>query len=303
MTASRILIIDDDPAQHMILQTQLEEAGYEVLHAHNGIAALKLMDRTLPDMILLDINMPGISGFDTLKAIRGRETTQDTPVLFLTSMRDKPNRIQGLELGADDYLVKPVDGDELLARIRAILRRLSRSSRTQVAEASQMTGDLGDLSLSDLLQSMEIGLKTARIALPEMDAEIFVKDGKLVAIRQGDRAGDDALVRILLLERGAFTVWFGELPAKITETPRPVTSALMTTAAAVDDIRDKLARMKVTDVSVKVIDTTGGFQALAPYLNQPPILFLQLVVNLPGKLEQNLILLARAAREGRLSKA
>jgi len=116
----RILVVDDDPPSVKMTAFLLREEGYQVLTANNGNDALKLAEQEDPDLILLDVMMPGLDGFATLREIRSRFAI---PVIFLSAKGETSDRVAGLELGADDYLAKPFEPSELLARVKAVLRR------------------------------------------------------------------------------------------------------------------------------------------------------------------------------------
>lgn len=122
---ARILIVDDNPKY---LQDALPMYGYEVLVATDGLQALKVLSKTnfkdqLIDLILLDIMMPNMNGWDTLKAIRSNEKTKHIPIIVLTAINEEQKMVSGLKIGADDYIVKPFVLPNLLARIEAVLRR------------------------------------------------------------------------------------------------------------------------------------------------------------------------------------
>lgn len=116
----RILVVDDDPPSVKMTAFLLREEGYEVLAANNGRDALLLLEREKPDLVLLDVMMPGLDGFETLRQIRSRDSI---PVIFLSAKGETADRVAGLEIGADDYLAKPFEPSELLARVKAVLRR------------------------------------------------------------------------------------------------------------------------------------------------------------------------------------
>jgi DNA-binding response OmpR family regulator len=115
-----ILIVDDEPRIRDFVRMNLEMEHYRVLEASNGLEALEQLREYLPDLIVLDVMMPEMDGFETLKAIREVSTV---PVIMLTVRQSEQDRIHGLDLGADDYLAKPFSPRELLSRIRALLRR------------------------------------------------------------------------------------------------------------------------------------------------------------------------------------
>ncbi|BBL78206.1 DNA-binding response regulator [Rubrobacter xylanophilus] len=124
----KILLVDDDAALLEVTSILLVSEGYEVLAAEDGIEALEMLGREEPDLVVLDIMMPKLSGFEVLKKIRERS---DVPVILLTAKSQSVDKVVGLELGADDYITKPFDTKELLARIKAILRRLGRTEGTR----------------------------------------------------------------------------------------------------------------------------------------------------------------------------
>ena len=118
---SRILIVDDEPEIVRGLEDNLRFEGYQTATATDGREALVVAAREAPDLILLDIMMPGLSGWDVCRELRGRGI--DVPIIMLTARGEEGDRVRGLELGADDYITKPFSLRELLARVRAVLRR------------------------------------------------------------------------------------------------------------------------------------------------------------------------------------
>lgn len=128
--AERVLIIDDDARLSAMLADYLTEAGLTVKRAGDGESGLQMMAREQPDIVVLDLMMPGIDGLETCRRIRARS---DVPILMLTAKGEETDRIVGLELGADDYLPKPFNPRELLARLRAILRRRLAPARGRIA--------------------------------------------------------------------------------------------------------------------------------------------------------------------------
>jgi len=122
----RILLVDDERAIVESLRYALEKEGYEVLDSGEGGEALELARRSAPDLILLDIMLPGMSGFEICRVLRQESTV---PILMLTARADEPDRVVGLDLGADDYITKPFSLREVLARVRAALRRAQVGAR------------------------------------------------------------------------------------------------------------------------------------------------------------------------------
>ena len=120
MSSAQILIVDDEPQIRRVLRTTLTSQGYTVAEAKNGDEALEQIREERPDLILLDVNMPGRSGLEVCHEIRG---TSDIPIIMLTVRNTERDKVQALDTGADDYVVKPFGSEELMARIRAALRR------------------------------------------------------------------------------------------------------------------------------------------------------------------------------------
>lgn len=118
-----VLVVDDDSALLEVMTIMLSSEGYRVLSAEDGDEALRLFEREEPEMVVLDIMLPKVSGFEVLKELREQS---EVPVVMLTAKSQSVDKVVGLELGADDYITKPFDTKELLARVKAIMRRTGR---------------------------------------------------------------------------------------------------------------------------------------------------------------------------------
>lgn len=121
----RILVVDDEPDITALVAYHLAKAGYRVSTAASGPDALKAAREERPDVVVLDLMLPGVGGYQVLEALRAREETRDVGVILLTARREEADRIRGLSLGADDYLTKPFSPQELTLRVAALLRRLA----------------------------------------------------------------------------------------------------------------------------------------------------------------------------------
>jgi two-component system phosphate regulon response regulator PhoB len=130
MSGERVLVVDDEPDIVALVAYHLAKAGYRVATASSGTDALESARRERPAIIVLDLMLPGMSGYEVLEQLRANEATRDVAVLMLTARREEADRIQGLSLGADDYLTKPFSPQELVLRVGAILRRLSAGGAT-----------------------------------------------------------------------------------------------------------------------------------------------------------------------------
>lgn len=137
--AARVLVIDDDRELCALIAAYLDPLGYEVEMVHDGLAGAERALAAPFQAVILDVNLPGMDGFEVLKRLR---STSDVPILMLTSRGEETDRIVGLEMGADDYLPKTFSSRELLARLRAVTRRNTRSSAAERREAEIVVGPL-----------------------------------------------------------------------------------------------------------------------------------------------------------------
>jgi len=140
MKQFRVLVVDDEERILNFLKSKLKVSGYEVLTASNGVEALEQVQAQEPDLVVLDVMMPKMDGFETLKELR---TFSSVPVIILSAKGANADKVKGLALGADDYLAKPFSPDELVARIEAVRRRLASAENRKVYE--QLS--LGDLTI------------------------------------------------------------------------------------------------------------------------------------------------------------
>ncbi|MFU0799254.1 MAG: response regulator transcription factor [Xylanivirga thermophila] len=124
MQPQKIIVVDDDPNIGQLVKLYLEKEGYEVEHYLNGIDTLNAFRQSSPNLIILDIMLPGMDGWDVCKEIR---KVSDVPIIMLTAKGETFDKVLGLELGADDYIVKPFDTKELVARVKAVLRRAQQT--------------------------------------------------------------------------------------------------------------------------------------------------------------------------------
>ncbi len=127
--ADRVLVVDDEPDIVALVAYHLVKAGYRVSTAASGPDAVAQARQERPALIVLDLMLPGMSGFEVLEQLRAEEDTRDVAVLMLTARKDEPDRIRGLSLGADDYLTKPFSPPELILRVGAILRRIQQGQQ------------------------------------------------------------------------------------------------------------------------------------------------------------------------------
>ena len=142
---SRILIVDDDHEIVRLVRAYLEKAGFAVLYAYNGETALHTLRREHPDLLVLDLMLPDRDGWDVTRLIRADKSLAETPIIMLTARVEDSEKIVGLEIGADDYITKPFNPRELVARVRALLRRSQSGARStsQVLQTGNLSLDIG----------------------------------------------------------------------------------------------------------------------------------------------------------------
>ena len=138
--AKKILVIDDEPKIVEICQDYLVKAGFEVAHAYDGLDGLALARRSQPDLVVLDLMLPGMDGLDVCRELR-RES--NVPIVMLTARVEETDKLIGLELGADDYITKPFSPRELVARVRTVLRRGTGNPQADLIHAGDLTLDRG----------------------------------------------------------------------------------------------------------------------------------------------------------------
>lgn len=140
-TPPRILIVEDEPAIAELLTINLKHNGFAPVWSGDGVAAQRELDAVLPDAILLDWMLPGQSGLSLARKWRANPRTKDVPIILLTAKGDEPDKIAGLDSGADDYITKPFSIKELLARVRAVLRRRTPELTTQTLAIGELMLD------------------------------------------------------------------------------------------------------------------------------------------------------------------
>ncbi|MPQ71385.1 MULTISPECIES: response regulator transcription factor [Pseudomonas] len=160
-----VLIVDDTPDNLALLSDALNDAGYMVLVALDGLSALNRIERRRPDLILLDAMMPGLDGFETCRRIKAQPESADIPVLFMTALTESRHVVQGFEVGGSDYVTKPIQIDEVLARVAAHLR----TSRTLLS-ARAASQPVAALSLNDEPASQVL---SARFQLTGREVEVL----------------------------------------------------------------------------------------------------------------------------------
>ncbi len=233
----RLLVADDDPLVRRVIQEFFGPHGYLVDAAGDGAEALQRLDETTPDVIIADILMPNLDGWEFFEQVRQRPFTVRIPFVFLTSEKDLPQRIRGFHMGADDYIVKPFDVEELHVRIERILHRHAEIERAVLGEGTLLTGSVRHIPLSDLLQLLALNGTDGTVALrqgPETGSVVFV-EGSIVHATCGGVSGVKALYRMLGWAGASFRVLppTGEILTRSVDLP--TTSVLMDGLVSLDE--------------------------------------------------------------------
>ncbi|PSK98521.1 two-component system response regulator MprA [Murinocardiopsis flavida] len=174
-TANRILVADDDRAIRESLERALELEGYEVRTVGDGVQALAVVHKDPVDLLVLDVMMPGVDGLGVSRVLRAEGDR--TPILMLTARVETPDRVAGLDAGADDYLPKPFELDELLARLRALLRRAAPVAEGQAGQLLHV----GDLRLDPEARRVWRGEREVELSKTEFDLlELLVRNAGIV---------------------------------------------------------------------------------------------------------------------------
>lgn len=157
----RILAVDDNKINLKVVSATLEQAGYEVHTVESGLQALAIVDEVSPSLIILDINMPEMDGYEVCRRLRKKKLTSSIPIVMLTANDSLEEKIKGFEAGADEYLTKPFQAAELQARVMALLRRVSRTESESVSTTSKVIGVFslrGGLGVSTVAGNLSVGL-------------------------------------------------------------------------------------------------------------------------------------------------
>jgi DNA-binding response OmpR family regulator len=180
-TKGKVLIVDDEPDIVEFIEAVLEKEGYQVVSAESADDALQNIESGKPDLIILDLKLPGVSGFDLCKILKSKDETSDIPLVILSGKYLRPeDKVQALDIGADDYITKPFYGGELLARIKAVLRRIDYKG-----EAVSILKSGTSLEVNIPEHTVRISGKTIKLTPKEFDLLVmFLKKKNHVLKRE-----------------------------------------------------------------------------------------------------------------------
>ena len=180
---NKILVCDDDLAINELIKVNLELGGYKVVQAYDGTTGFALCKQELPSLVILDVMMPEVDGFTVAQRIRKNEATKEIPILILTALSQLNDKVNGFNIGVDDYLVKTFEMEELQVRVRALLKR-TRQIPESASTRELLT--LGDITLLPETYSVKIGEKNAKLTPIEFDIFnlLFQNHGNMVSSAQ-----------------------------------------------------------------------------------------------------------------------
>jgi uncharacterized protein (TIGR02266 family) len=225
MTTWRVLVADDDPLALQSMRDGLAKLSITVLEARDGEEVIRLAKAEDPDLILLDVMMPRLDGFQVAALLKEDPATAEIPVIFVSALGGPKDKVRGLNLGAEDYLAKPIHPEELRARVQMVLRRIQPSRRG----VSMTGGELEAMNLPSLVQMFEGERRTARLLLTRGEAkgEIVFEDGKITRAAQGTRKGNAALYQLLTWGEGTFQLAPPDATSQVGGTVDAPTQALL----------------------------------------------------------------------------
>ena len=259
MKPQHILIADDDEKVVALLKSSLQKEGYQTSEAFNGAAALELAKKQLPDLILLDVTMPEMDGFEFCKQIRENDVTAHIPFIFLTAKGELNDKVTGLNLGADDYIAKPFHISEVTARIKSILQRIMMlSQHPHAPEESDLKGNLEQMHLPEVIQTLSMNQKTGGLTINSggRTGKIYFENGEVVQASLGQFKGEEALYRILVWDEGLFEFDTSDAPNQ-PPIGKTTTSLLMEGFEERDEFFKYKKAMPSFSFSVKILNASS----------------------------------------------
>lgn len=180
---NKILVVDDDLAINELIKVNLELSGYNVIQAYDGIKGFAMCKQEMPSLVVLDVMMPDVDGFTVAQRIRKNDATKDIPILMLTALSQINDKVNGFNIGVDDYLVKPFEMEELQVRVRALLKR-TRQIPESASTRELLT--LGEITLLPETYNVKIGEKSVKLTPIEFEIFnlLFQNHGNMVSSAQ-----------------------------------------------------------------------------------------------------------------------
>ncbi len=210
----KILVVDADPKNLQILKESFEAAGFAIDTAIDGEKAWQILDSSLPDLILSEVNLPEHDGFQFLQKLKQNPATAQIPVVFLTNRRDLQDRVRSLRGGVKDYLIKPVHVKEVIARIRMILRRLERVKNEEQDAVNKVVGRLEESGVIELIENFGVERRSGILNIyneNNKNGEIHFRGGSIVYASLGMLKAEKAIYQMLPWKCGHYIITFKEV--------------------------------------------------------------------------------------------
>ena len=211
MAKQHLLLVDGDPKSLRVMEVSLRKAGFSVTTAIHGLDALERCEATPPDLILSDTKMPEMDGFELCRRLKQDERFRAIPFIFLTGQKSVEFKVKGLELGVEDYLTKPIYIKEIVTRVKILLDKRAKERLEKKDLRASFSGDLSDMGVVDLVQTLEMGKKSGALHLTGRGGEaavVYFRDGRVLDCELGQLSGEMAFYRLLNWQEGEFVIEF-----------------------------------------------------------------------------------------------
>jgi DNA-binding response OmpR family regulator len=237
----KILIVDDNKTVRTLLSINLRKENFEVLEAENGVEGLEVVNEQMPDLVISDIIMPQMDGFEFCKQVRTTSKTPMVPFMFLTSIDQVATELRGLRTGADDYLIKSnIKKEELVGKVQAMLNKANEYKQAEKEMQDGLYGKFSDLSLVDVLQLLIMNKKTGVLTITRDSekAELYFDDGKMLHAEYKKFVGEEAVYNLGEWKEGVFR--FERTEVQVTPTIHTVTMNLLMEYCRITDERKNM---------------------------------------------------------------
>ncbi len=257
MAGKTILVVDDSPTVRKLLKGELGKRAYDVLVAEDGQQALQLAADKSPDLIISDINMPGMDGWEFCWSVRKHEKLRYVPFIFLSDRDEISDRVRGLEIGAEDYITKPFQVEDLIGRMEVVMSR-RRDKGAGRDPGATLTGMLNTFNLPDLLQNINMLGKSGVLEIRRDDmAQVFIVKGEVVNAQVGSLTGRKAFFRIVTWKDGVFE--FKEVVPRVAGVFQENTIKLILNGLKQEDEIGKMRKTLPGDDDHLLINFTDAF--------------------------------------------